>query len=483
MSEPTQAPREQSTASKWLILGSVMLAVIMGPIDGSIVNVVLPTIAIFFEVDYSLAQWVPTIYLLSVCSFILFYGRLGDIYGYKRVFLAGQVCFTIASLLCGFSQSIWMLIIFRALQGLSIAMQMALGMAIITSAFPPKERGKAIGVYSSGIAVGLMIGPALGGIIAHLLNWRFVFFINVPIGLAAVLLGLRFIPNTKPKPGQKVDLVGAILAFVFLFSMLLYANRAKNWGWFSSTGLVMIAMILIFGFLFFYVEVKSDQPMLNLNIFRNRRFSFACLSMFLNFIALFSVVFLTPWFLADAQNYDVFKIGVVMMAYAFLTFFMGPVSGALSDKIGSRGLGFAGMVLHAFGLIMFSRLTAEATTFDVVWRLAVCGLGGGIYQSPMNSAAMGSAPQKYRGIASSILAMMRNTGMAFGIAVAGTIVYNLSPFTTQGHTGLFTTEQVTIFLIGLKWAYLTAAVISIISAITALLAKVEKIEAPPSPAG
>lgn len=140
---------------------------------------------------------------------------------------------------------------------------------------------------------------------------------------------------------------------------------------------------------------KSDHPMLNLKIFKNRRFGFACLSSLLNFVALYSVVFLTPWFLADALAFDVLRIGTTMMAFAIVTFFMGPISGALSDRIGSRGLGFTGMIVLSIGLFMFSRLTADAKTMDIVWRLAVCGLGGGLFQSPMNSAAMGSAPGQF----------------------------------------------------------------------------------------
>ena len=471
MSEEAAKSSDNQKSSKWLILGAVMLGVIMGPIDASIVNVVLPSIAVYFQVDYALAQWVPTIYLLAICSFILFYGRLGDIYGYKRIFLTGLTLFTIFSLICGFSQSIWMLILFRTLQGLMIAMQMALGMAIVTAAFPPRERGKAIGIYASGIAVGLMLGPVLGGIIAHFLSWRFVFFINVPIGIFGALLGYRFIPSGKRNPEQRLDIIGAVLAFMFMFIMLLYTNRAKNWGWFSQVGIILLVIIVICGWLFFRTERKSEHPMLNLEIFKNRRFSMACLSSLLNFVALYSIVFLTPWFLADALEFDVLRIGTTMMAFAIVTFFMGPISGALSDRIGSRGLGFIGMIVLSFGLFMFSRLSADAKTIDIVWRLAVCGLGGGLFQSPMNSAAMGSAPIQFRGIASSILAMMRNIGMVFGIAVSGTIVYNIAPFTTRGHAGLFAPDQLGIFLDGLKWAFLAASGIAILSAISALFAK------------
>ena len=464
---------KEHNESKWMILSAVMMGVIMGPIDGSIVNVVLPSIAMHFQRDYSLAQWVPTIYLLAICSFLLIYGRLGDMLGYKKIFLTGLACFAGASLLCGLSQNMWMLIFFRGIQGLMVAMQMALGMAIVTEAFHPQERGKAIGIYATAIALGLMLGPVLGGIIAQYLNWRFVFFINVPIAVIALLWGYRVIPPGQRKPGQHLDLSGAVLAFVFLFSLVLYANRGKSVGWFSPWGIALLLCAVVFGWLFFHTEQKSEQPMLNLSIFSNRRFGFACLSSLLNFTALYIVVFLTPWYLANALHRNVLTVGMVMMAFPLLTFFVGPLSGSLSDRIGSRGLAFSGMVIHAVGLILLSRLGTAAGNLDVAWRLAVCGLGAGIFQSPINSAAMGSAPVQFRGMAASILAVTRNTGMAFGIAVAGAIVYSLAPFTTSGHSGHFTHYQMDEFLSGLHWAYLAGVLLSLLAAFTALFAKTE----------
>ncbi len=461
----------QGHRNKWMILSAVMLGVIMGPIDGSIVNVVLPTIASHFQTDYALVQWVPTIYLLAICSFILVYGRLGDMFGYKRIFLNGLACFAGASLLCGLSRNIWMLIIFRAVQGLTVAMQMALGMAIVTSAFHPRERGKAIGIYATAIALGLMLGPVLGGVVAQYLNWRFVFFINVPIGIIAFLWGVRIIPPGEKKSGQRLDMAGAALAFAFLFSIMLYGNRGETLGWFSGWGLVLLLCAIALGWLFIHVEQRVAQPILNFKIFSNRRFSLACLSSMLNFMGLYTVVFLTPWYLADALHKNVFTVGMVMMAFALLTFFIGPLSGMLSDRIGYRGLGIAGMLIHATGLVLLSRLGATEDNLDVAWRLAVCGFGAGMFQSPINSAVMGSAPEQFRGIASSLLAVMRNTGMAFGIAVSGAVVYNLAPFTTRGQAGPFSGAHLDIFINGLHWSYLTGALFSMLSATAVFFAK------------
>lgn len=470
LDSPIEADHVKNS-SRWMVLGAVMLGVIMGPIDGSIVNVVLPTIAVYFRSDYALAQWVPTIYLLAICSFILVYGRLGDILGYKKIFLTGLACFALSSLLCGFSQSMGMLIVFRTLQGLTVGMEMALGLAIVTSVFHPKERGKAIGIYATSIALGLMLGPVLGGIVAQYWNWRFVFFINVPIACLSFLWGYFVIPEAERKTGQRLDLPGALLAFIFLLSIMLYANRGETWGWFSPRGFFLLLCAVVFGGLFFLVEEKSSQPMLDFTIFKNRCFGFACLSSLLNFMAVYSVVFLTPWYLSDGLHYEVYAVGKVMTAFALLTFFLGPISGNLSDRIGSRGLAFCGMLILTSGLASLSTLGLKAGRLDVAWRLALCGMGAGMFQSPINSAAMGSAAPQFRGVASSILAVTRNTGMAFGIALAGAIMYGLAPFTARGHAGPFTPQELRAFLDGLHWAYLAAAAIALLAAFTALLAR------------
>jgi EmrB/QacA subfamily drug resistance transporter len=364
-----------------------------------------------------------------------------------------------------------MLIIFRVVQGLTVAMQMAVGLAIVTSAFHRKERGKAIGIYATAIALGLMLGPVLGGVIAQYLSWRFVFFINIPIGIIAFFWGRKIIPAGEKKPGQRLDVAGASLAFGFLFSVMLYANRGETLGWFSGWGLVLLLCAIVLGWCFMHAERRVAQPMLNLNIFSNRRFSLACLSSMLNFMGLYTVVFLTPWYLADALHRDVFTVGMVMMAFALLAFFIGPLSGTLSDRIGYRGLGIAGMLIHAAGLVLLSRLGTTADNVDVAWRLAVCGFGAGMFQSPINSAVMGSVPVQFRGIASSLLAVMRNTGMAFGIAVSGAVVYNLAPFTTRGQAGPFSGAQLDIFVNGLHWSYLTGALFSILSATAVFFSK------------
>ncbi len=447
-----------------------MLGTFMAPLDGSIINVILPEVTRYFKTDISVAQWVPTIYLLAICCLILLYGRLGDMIGYKKVFIYGLAAFTASSVLCGSSQSIWMLIAFRALQGLAAGMMMAVGFAIVTAAFPPKERGKAMGIYAISIAVALGLGPTLGGFLAYSMSWRYVFFINVPIGIAAVLLGQRVIPKGEKKPNQRLDIAGAFTAFVFFTTLLLYFNRGEKWGWTSSVSLSLLGVALLFGVLFFLIERASKQPMLNLILFKSRGFSFASLSALLSFMALFCVIFLTPFYLVFVLHYNVLKVGWVMAVSPLVTLFAAPLSGTMSDRIGTRKPAVCGMCITAFGLYSLSSLDASANAWDVIWRLSIAGLGLGMFQSPNNSAVMGSVPPQYLGIASGILAAVRNVGMVLGIAIASAVLYNIAPITVSLNPGQFSPAGVQEFLNGLHWAYMTGTVLAGTAALTSLLA-------------
>jgi len=455
---------------KWLVLGAVMLGSFMGPLDGSIVNTVLPDITSYFRSQISIAQWVPTVYLLTVSCLILLYGRLGDMVGHKKIFLSGVATFTVASALCGSSQSIWMLIFFRAVQGLAAGMSMAVGYAIITSTFPPTERGKAMGIYAISIAVALGLGPTLGGLIAEYASWRYVFFINVPIGIGAVLWCHRVIPRSGTSPGQRLDFPGAVVASVFLTTLLLYANRGEDWGWASPPALALLGVAVLSGVLFYLIERNSAQPMLNLALFNSRRFRFASLSALLAFVALYDIVFLGPFYLSIVLHLSILKVGLVMAASPVASLLVAPLSGTLSDRFGTRLFAVAGMCMVAVGFYLLSGLDESAGAADMAWRLGVTGLGMGLFQSPNNSAIMGSVPPWHLGIASGVIAAMRNVGMVIGIAVAGAVLYAVAPVAQSVNPGAFTPADMQEFLSGLHWAFITGAGVAGVGALTSLAA-------------
>lgn len=390
------------------------------------------------------------IYLLTISSLLLFYGRLGDIWGYKKIYLFGLAGFIITSGLCGLSPTIYWLILFRAIQGLASGMMTAVPLAIITGSFPPTERGKALGIYAISISTGLAIGPSLGGFITSLLGWRYVFLINIPIGIAGLLWGQHIIPELKRQSG-KMDILGALTAFVSLFSFLLFINRFQSLGFSYTTG-ILLSVAVIAGFSFLWVESRTGQPMVNLNLFCNVTFSFANISALLNFMSQYVMVFLTPFYLQRVLHYTPNNVGLIMTSFPLAVMVVAPFSGSLSDRIGTKAPACFGAAICALSLFLMSQLSASASGIDAVWRLALFGLGTGIFQSPNNSTVMGSAPKLHLGIASGILATVRNLGMVLGIATGGAVLYAFAQPSILQKATLRPSESA-VFLSGLRYAY------------------------------
>jgi len=436
----------------------------MGPLDGGIVNTVLPTIANFFEAEIAVAQWVPMACLLAIGTSLLFYGRLGDVWGYKKVYLCGLIGFVVTSVLCGLSPSIYWLIIFRAFQGLAGGMMMSIAYAIIVRAFPDAERGKALGINAIMVALGLAIGPLLGGFITAQLGWRFVFYINVPIGIAAVIWGSRVIPEEKGEPGR-LDIPGAALAFLGLSAFLLLVNRFHRWDTLSIS-FICIFVLCALGFIF--RERSTAQPMLHLSLFSNRLFSLANSSALLNFMSQYILVFVTPFYLQRALHYTPDKVGLVMTSFPIVVLAVAPFAGSLSDRIGSRFLSCAGAAVCALSLVLLSQLEVSQGPASVAWRLGLFGLGTGLFQSPNNSTVMGNAPKAHLGMASGVLATMRTVGMVMGIAAAGAVLYSFVPSEILAQPYL-EASQAASFLSGLKYAYITGAVLTGIASITSVI--------------
>ncbi|MGO9571415.1 MAG: MFS transporter [Desulfomonilaceae bacterium] len=459
-------PEDSRYAKRFSILFALMFGIIMAPIDGSMVNVILPTLTEVFSAEIATAEWVPMIYLLIISSLLLFFGRLGEIWGYKKVFQCGLVVFVGASGLCGLSPSIYGLIVFRALQAIGAAMMMAVPLAIITTCFPANELGRALGTFSVSIAAGLAIGPSFGGFVASMLGWRFTFLINVPIGIAAFIVIHRVIPELKGRPG-KTDILGAAAAFGFLFCLLLFINRAQGSGVTAAAG-TMVFLALASGIGFALIERYAADPMLRLNLFRNVTFTFASISSLLNFMAQFVVIFLTPFYLHRVLHYEPNRVGLILTCFPLAVMVVGPFSGWLSDRIGSRWLSCVGQLICTSAMVLLSRLPSSAGALDVALRLTLFGVGAGVFQSPNTSAAMGSVPRLHLGVASAVLANMRNIGMVVGIAIAGVVLHALVPDSILDKHSLNPSEA-GLFLHGIESAFLMGAVISAVTAVTALI--------------
>lgn len=405
---------------KWWVLLAIGLGTFMSALDASVVNTVLPVINRSFGSNIATIEWVVTIYLLVVSGLLLGFGRLGDLQGHKRLYVSGLAGFVFTSALCGLAPSATALIALRVLQALGAAVLFANSPAILTKNFPSAQRGQALGLQATMTYLGLMVGPSLGGWLTSRFSWRAVFYINVPVGLLALWVSLNFMPRDPPSANAgRFDLAGAITWMSGLVALLLGLNQGHAWGWTSLATLALLAAAGLFVGAFLIIERRVRNPMLDLDLFQRRGFSAATASAVLSYICVYTIVFLLPFYLIQGRGLSPARTGVLLTAQSLVRAVVAPLSGTLSDRIGSRLPGMLGMAILAFGLFLLSRLGAQSGLREIAVGLAVAGLGAGIFVSPNNSALMGSAPQHRQGIAAGVMATARNLGMMLGVGLAG----------------------------------------------------------------
>ncbi len=395
----------------------------MSALDASVVNTILPILRTAFNSDVAAIEWVVTVYLLVLSGLLLSFGRLGDLRGHKPIYIGGFSIFVISSALCGLAWSATVLVIFRGLQAIGGAMLASNASAIVTGNFPTEQRGRAFGLVSTMTYLGLTVGPSLGGWLTQAFGWRTIFYINIPVGALALTLGLIFIPRDVPaESGQPFDVPGAAVFLAALTALMLGLNKGAGWGW-SSPGVVGLLVLAVFLLvIFIWIERHSAAPMLDLSLFGNPLFSTASISAVLNYVCVYSIIFLMPFYLIQGRGLNPAQAGLILSVQPIIMAIIAPISGALSDRIGSRLPGMIGMSILAAGLTGLSFLGSGSEFWLVVLGLAVCGIGTGTFISPNTSALMGAAPRARQGIASGVQGAARNFGMVLGIGLAGAIL-------------------------------------------------------------
>lgn len=424
---------------KWYVMAAIAMGVFLSTIDGSIVNIALPTLVRAFHTEFAVVQWVVLAYLLTVTTLLLSVGRLGDMIGKKPIYATGFVVFTVGSALCGLAPTVYWLIAFRVLQAVGASMMMALGVAIVTEAFPPTERGKALGIIGSLVSVGIVAGPVLGGILIGALSWHWIFYVNLPIGIVGSLMVARFVPALKPTGQQRFDYLGASTLFVSLMALLLALTFGQQVGFAATPILSLFAVWLIFLAIFLVIEWRSNQPMIDLSLFRNRLFSVNLITGFITFISVAGTSILMPFYLENVLGYSTRSVGLLLAIVPITMGITAPISGSLSDRLGTRPITVTGLLVLLAGYFSVSTLSIQTTALGYVLRFLPIGVGMGIFQSPNNSAIMGSAPRARLGVASGLLAITRTLGQTSGIAVlgalwAGRVAYRLGGAPSGGAT-------------------------------------------------
>jgi EmrB/QacA subfamily drug resistance transporter len=430
MADGRLARRERPALRRAVVVAALGLGAYLAALDNSVVNAILPVVAAAFGTDLAAIEWVVTIYLLVQSTIMLAVGRLGDIWGHKRVYLLGLGIFVFSSAVCGLATSTPFLVAGRAIQAVGASMIFANLAAILTDVYPPEQRGRAVGVQATIIYAGLATGAPLGGWLTGAFGWQSVFLLNVPLGALALLVGWRVAPaDTTTTRREPFDLAGAVVYVLGLGLLLLGLNQGHAWGWTSTltVATLLLGAALLAGWV--AIERGVASPMIDLTLFRRRAFTAPTASAFLNYMAV-SATFLLPFALIQGRGLSPSQAGLLLACQPIAMALTASVSGSLSDRIGSRPPATAGMLVLALGLFLLSRIDASTPAELIAALMLLSGLGIGLFTSPNSSAILGAVPTRQRGIANGVLGTSRTLGMVLGVAVAGAVYA-----TTLGLTG------------------------------------------------
>ena len=409
--------------NKWAILFTVLMMTFMATFDSTIVNVALPMMQKCFGVGLDEIQWVASIYLITICASMLIFGSLGDMIGKSYIFEGGIALFSFGSLLCGFSHTYEFLLFARCVQGIGAAAAMANNMGIITETFDSSERGHALGLYASFVALGMMCGPVIGGFIISYLKWECIFLINVPIGVLAFCAGLKTLPFCSSQHvSLSFDIKGAFLLVPALILVLMCAAQITS-GITRKVIAMFIGCCVLIG-LFFNVEKKCTHPLVNLSLFRDPVLVINATVAMISFLAIGSTEIVLPFYLQDAHGFQPNIAGLLFAVIPLVNAFVGPLSGAICDKVGSHGPTCIGLIIYAMGIALVGTLTATSNILQIIIFVAFMSFGTSMFQPANNNLFMDSAPHDALGFMSSFTMLVQNMGMSIGISVGMALLYN-----------------------------------------------------------
>lgn len=443
---------------KWLTFLIVATGVFMSTLDSSMVNIALPLIMKDFNSSLRSTEWVVLVYLLTITASLLFWGHLSDRLGRRKIYTSGLLIFGAGSLACAWSPSLALLVCFRFIQALGAAMIMATGPAIIKETFPPEQLGRGLGLIGTAVALGLMSGPGLGGLLLEFFNWRALFFLTVPLGLIFAMLAARILPGPQQHSSAPLDWPGGLswAAALTLFSLALTHAMATDW---SGTRILLLGLAACFCLAcFLKIEKTVPHPLLAPGIFQDRTFCMAIVSAVLSFVVLFSVILLMPFHLHRILGLPPSKIGLVMLAVPSSILVVSPVAGWLAERISARILSTTGLLVSTLGVVSLSAVQAGTGPGAIAGGLMLLGFGQAMFLSPNSASVLAHADRKRTGSAAALLATARNLGMLMGIAQAG-LIFSLCFREITGGLDLrdFTPEHTAPFLTSLHRALQGAA--------------------------
>src|SRR6266566_2671270 len=449
---------------KWWTLLAVSFGLFMIMLDNTVVNVALPAMQRSLHIGPSELEWVVVSYALTFATLMLTGGKLADLFGRRLLFIVGLGVFTGASLACGLAPNAGFLIGARAVQGVGAAIMNPATLSIITATFPPKERGQAIGIWAGVSALALAIGPLLGGLIVDNINWHWIFYVNVPVGVAGIVVSRLVIAESRDTSHeQSIDVPGLVTSGLALLSLsyaLIEGNR-HGWGSPEIIGLFAGAAVLLGAFI--WLELRQRLPMLDLGLFKIGSFAGANIVAMLVSLGMFGVFFFISLYVQNVLGYSPTKAGAIFLPMTILIILIAPIAGKLSDRIGSRWLMGAGMSILGVSLLLYQRIGLHTGFWSLLPQLMLGGLGMALTMSPMTSAAMGSVPVDKAGVGSGVLNSFRQMGGSLGIALMGAILLSYEHPTASTQVA---SQQ---FVDGLHAALLVSAVIAFAAAAVAIV--------------
>ena len=455
---------------KWIALSVTTLGAAMAAIDSSIVVLGLPTMMSDLHSDLVTMVWVLMGYILMSTIFLLLFGRLADMFGRVRMYNLGFAVFTFGSLLCALAGSGVQLVAFRLVQGLGGAMIMANGMAIITEAFPAGERGRAMGINSVTWAIGGILGPVAGGIILAALSWRWIFLVNLPIGIIGTAWGyLALHELSEPKRGERLDLAGLLLFSGGLASLLFALSQSVEWGWFSPPTLVLFGAFIVLEALFVWSWRSPGSHFIDPTLFESRIFTLGTVAATLQSLSMFAVNFLVVFYLQAVTAVTPLTAALMILPLPVVQSIIGPIGGVLSDRLGSRLPATLGLLLQAAGCVVLAQLNPGSSYMLLFAGLLVLGVGGGLFWAPNTSGVMSAAPVRRLGVASATLATFRQTGMVTSFALALAVAAAAIPPAQVSAIFLGTSVQLGApvmgaFTLGMAHALVVSALIVLLAA-------------------
>jgi EmrB/QacA subfamily drug resistance transporter len=411
---------------KWWTLGAMCFALFMIMLDNTVVNVALPSIQKDLGASISGLEWTINGYTLSFAVLLATGGRLGDIFGRRRMFLFGVVIFALSSATAGFAPDATSLVISRVVQGVGAALMMPATLSIITNAFPANERGKALGMWAGVSALALAVGPVLGGFLTEQVSWRAIFFLNIPVAIGAVTAALFAVRESRDTTvGREVDYAGVAALTGTLTALVLALVEGNNWGWGSTSIVALLIGAVVGAVAFVAIELRVKVPMVEFRFFSDRNFVGAVVVALIVSFAMLGVFFFLALYMQDILGYSPLEAGVRFLPSTLMIVTVAPVAGRLADRFGPRWLIAGGLAIVSASLFSFSGIAVDSTYIDLLPGFMLLGIGIAMTMSPMTSAAMNAVPVAKAGIASGVLSMFRMVGGSLGVAVTGAIFQGL----------------------------------------------------------